>query len=256
MLILTGLGLYSEKDLTLKGLEEAKSADKVFAEFYTGVWHGNFKRIEELIDKKIEILSRKDLEEKSSEILKIAKNKKIAIFVQGDPLIATAHNALLSQARKLGIKVKVIHNASIISAVCETGLHIQKFGPLVTIPFVERTKRVLPKSIYNTIKENKKRGLHTLCLLDIIAEENKFMKVDEAINILLQLEKKIKGKIFTKNAKIIVLTRIGSDEPSIMYGKVEDLVKKDFGKPPYVLIIPGKLHFTEKECLKFFSQGN
>ena len=30
-----GLGLYDEKDITLKGLEIIKKSDKVYAEFYT-----------------------------------------------------------------------------------------------------------------------------------------------------------------------------------------------------------------------------
>jgi diphthine synthase len=30
-----GLGLYDEKDISLKGLEEIKKCDKVYAEFYT-----------------------------------------------------------------------------------------------------------------------------------------------------------------------------------------------------------------------------
>ncbi|HDL16060.1 MAG TPA: diphthine synthase, partial [Euryarchaeota archaeon] len=32
MLVLIGLGLYSEKDITLMGLEEARSSDYIFAE--------------------------------------------------------------------------------------------------------------------------------------------------------------------------------------------------------------------------------
>ena len=30
-----GLGLYDEKDISLKGLEEIKNCDQVYAEFYT-----------------------------------------------------------------------------------------------------------------------------------------------------------------------------------------------------------------------------
>jgi len=29
-------------------------------------------------------------------------------------------------------------------------------------------------------------------------------------------------------------------------------LKKDFGDPPFVIIIPGKLHFTEKEYLEYY----
>jgi diphthine synthase len=35
MLFFVGLGLYDEKDVSLKGLEAVRSADMVYAEFYT-----------------------------------------------------------------------------------------------------------------------------------------------------------------------------------------------------------------------------
>jgi hypothetical protein len=47
-LSLIGLGLYDEKDLTLRGIEEAKNSDEVFIYTYTGIWFGNLKKIEKL----------------------------------------------------------------------------------------------------------------------------------------------------------------------------------------------------------------
>lgn len=249
MLILIGLGLFDEKDLTLRGIKQAKQADKVYIELYTSKWHGNLKNLEKMIGKQIEVLTRKDLEENSAKILEQAKQQTIAIFVQGDALVQTTHIALVQDAKKLGIETKLIHNASIISAVAETGLHPQKFGPYSTIPFPEKTKGRLPESVYEIIKMNKTRGLHTLCLLDVIAEESKYMSANEAMQILLNLERKRKDGVFTENTEVIVFARAGSEKRQIVYGKVKDLVKKDFGKPPMVLIIPGLLHFTEKEVL-------
>lgn len=249
MLALIGLGLYDEKDLTLRGLEEAKKADKVYIESYTSKWHGNLKNLEKFIGKKIEILSRKDLEENSTKILEEAKKQKIVIFVQGDPFVQTTHSSLVQEARKFGIKTSIIHNASIISAIGEIGLHLQKFGPYVTIPFPEKTKGKLPESIYEVIKMNKAHGLHTLCLLDVIAEEKKYMVVNEGMKILLKIEEKRREGVFTEDTEIVVSARIGSDKPLIIYGRVKDLIDKNFGEPPMVLIIPGILHFTEKEYL-------
>lgn len=40
MLILAGLGLYDENDMTLKTLKFAKKAEKIYAEFYTAVLTG------------------------------------------------------------------------------------------------------------------------------------------------------------------------------------------------------------------------
>lgn len=249
MLILIGLGLFDEKDLTLRALEEAKKADKAFIELYTSKWHGNLKILQKLIGKKVEVLSRKDLEEESSKLLEQAKAQNIIIFVQGDALIQTTHITLLQEAKKLGIKTKVIHNASIISAIGETGLHPQKFGPYITIPFPEKTKGKLPESVYDIIKMNKARGLHTLCLLDVIAEKNKYMSPQEAIEILLDMENKRKEGIFTEETEAIVFTHAGSEKPLIVYGKVKDIINRDFGESPAVLIVPGILHFTEKEYL-------
>ncbi len=249
MLKLIGLGLFNEKDITLRGLEEAKKSDKLFIELYTSKWHGNLKNLEELVGKKIEVLKREDLEEKSSKILEEAKTKDIAIFVQGDPLVATTHFTLLQEAKKLGIKTKVMHNASIVSAIAETGLHLYKFGATVTIPFPEKTKGKLPESVYEVIKMNKARGLHTLCLLDVIGEKNKYMTPAEGLKILLKLEELRKEGVLSPESKVVVFANAGSEKPLIFYRRVEEIIKKNINATPAVLIIPGILHFTEKEVL-------
>ena len=41
MLVLIGLGLYDEKDISIRGIEEAKSSAKVYAELYTNIWKGD-----------------------------------------------------------------------------------------------------------------------------------------------------------------------------------------------------------------------
>jgi diphthine synthase len=246
MLSLIGLGLWNEEDITLKGVKKAKDANKVYIELYTSKWHGNLKKLEKIIDKKIEILKRENLEEKSDEIIKEAREKNVVLFVLGDPLIATTHASLLSDAKKVGVKIEIIHNASIYSAIGETGLHVYKFGAPVTIPFPEKTGNKSPTSISKTIKENKRRGLHTLLLLDIIPEKNRYMTPNEGMKTLLEM------KIVKKDTEVIVFARAGSDKPLIIYGETKNLIEKDFGKPPFVLIIPGKLHFTEEEYLEMF----
>ena len=69
-LVFVGLGLFCELDISLKGLEEIKNSDYVYAEFYTSLMNKfDLKKFESLIDKKIEILSRIILEEKNGEII-------------------------------------------------------------------------------------------------------------------------------------------------------------------------------------------
>lgn len=249
MLTFIGLGLFDEKDISLRSIEEAKKADKIYIELYTSKWFGSLENLEKIVGKKIIVAKRSDLEENSEKILEEAKKSKIIIFVLGDPLVATTHSSLILEARKRGIKTKIIHNASIISAIGETGLHLQKFGPYVTIPFPERTKGKLPESIYDVIKMNKIRGLHTLCLLDI--NENKVMNPKEAIKILLDLENLKKENLITKDSKIIVLSKAGSDDSKIVFNTIKNLQRMEIDTPA-VLIIPGKLHFTEEEFLSSF----
>jgi len=248
MLTLIGLGLHDEKDLTLRGIDAAKAAKKVYAEFYTSYWHGNLKKMEKIVGKKIFVLSRKDLEEEAKKIIEEAKNKKIVLLVQGDPLVATTHITLIQEARKRKVKVKIIHNASIVSAIGETGLHLYKFGPTVTIPFPEKTKGKLPESLYEVIRENKKRGLHTLCLLDVVAEDKKYMTVQEGLNTLLELENKRKEDVLSEDTEVVVFSDAGGKNSSVVFDKVKNLLKRSFEKPA-VIIVPGILHFTEREFL-------
>ena len=247
MLELIGLGLYDENDLTLRGIAEAKTADKVCIELYTSCWHGSTERLEKIIGKKIEILKRKDLEENSEKILEEAKSKKVVLFVQGDPLIATTHSALILEARKKQIETRIVHNASIISAIAETGLHIYKFGPPVTIPFPEKTKGKPPESVYDLIKMNKERGLHTLCLLDVVAEEKRYMLPQEAVKILLELEGNKKQDVFTEDTDVLTVGKLGSPKPVFEIKKARDVRDNYFEELPAILIIPGNMHFTERE---------
>lgn len=252
MLSLVGLGLWDEEDISLKGLERAKNADRVYIELYTSKWYGNIKEFERMIKKEIKILNREDLEEKSSEFLEGVKGKKVVLLVPGDPLIATTHSSLLTDAKKKGIKTEIIHNASIYSAIAETGLHIYRFGVTITIPFPEKTSDQLPLSTYERIRMNKKRDLHTLLLLDVISEKEKYMEPNEGMQILLNAEEKMGKDVFTEDTEIVVFGRAGSEKPLIVFGKVKDLMNKDFGQPPFVIILPARLHFSESEYLEFF----
>jgi len=248
MLTLIGIGLHDEKDLTLRGIDAAKSADKVYIEMYTSVWHGK-SELENIIGKEIIELKRADLEQHSDKIVEEAKTSNVVILIPGDPMIATTHSILIEAAKKADIGANIIHNASIVSAVSETGLHIYKFGASATVPFLQKTGGKLPESVYNILKMNKANGLHTLLFLDITPE--KCMTANEAMKLMLSIEEQRKEDVFTNDTEIIVFARAGSDDPIIMFGKVDELVEKDFGKPPTVLIVPGILHFSEKglfEC--------
>lgn len=250
-LFLIGIGLGDADDITLKGLELAKKADKVYLESYTSVLNCSIKDLEKTIGKKIELANREVVEKKAeATILQSARDADCALLVIGDPLVATTHIDLIERARKENIPVKVVHNASIISAIGATGLQVYKFGKTTSIPFP--SKDYAPETPYLAIEENQKIGAHTLLLLDLKPEENKFMSVSDAIDYLLKLEIRLNKKVFTRDTLCIGCARIGAKDQLIKAGKAKDIQKTDFGKPVHCLVVPGKLHFMEEEFLQQF----
>jgi len=249
-LVFVGLGLCSERDITLCGVEEARTADNVFAEFYTSLMPNlALSELERLVGKKITVLSRKDLEEDSGErILAAARRGRAVFMVPGDPLIATTHVELRVRAVKEGIKTRIVHNASIISAVAGAcGLQNYKFGRSVSIPFPNGG--IFYEAPYDTIKTNKQLGFHTLCFLDIHAEEKRYMTIREAVEILLALERKRREKIVTADTVAVGIARAGCVDTVAKADFINALAQFDFGNPPHCLVFPGKLHFVEAEAL-------
>lgn len=236
MLYLIGLGLHDEKDLTLKAIETAKDCD-CFIELYTSVWKGSLENLKKLVGKDIHVLKRKDLEENLESFIEKAKKKNIALFVPGDPLAATTHMDIAFEARRKKIPVKIIHNASIFSAIGEVGLQLYKYGKVATIPLSGKLNNVK-----DTIQANKKLGLHTLLLLDLDIENNIVLKISEALDMLLN------KKIIKETDQLIVFSNAGGDS-KIYYDSVRGLKSKNIPSPA-VLIIPGKLHFREKDFLE------
>ena len=67
-------------------------------------------------------------------------------------MVATTHSDIILQAKKQGIKTKIIHSSSIFSAIAETGLQIYKFGKTTSIPYPEG--KYMPTSPYKVVKDN------------------------------------------------------------------------------------------------------
>ena len=249
-LVFVGLGLYDEKDISLRGLEEMKEADVVFAEFYTSLMPGfSIQKLEEMTGKQVKVVSRRVLEEEEGQqLFEAAKKGKAVFLVQGDPMIATTHVDLRIRAEKMGIKTRIVHGASVVSAVRGiSGLQNYKYGKAVTIPFSEQG--FVSETPYRVISENRERGLHTMCYLDIKAEEQRYLTIKEALQTLLELEKQKKEQFVTPRTLVIGVARAGSPEPIVKAGYIEEVIDHDFGAPPHTLIFPGKLHFMEAEAL-------
>jgi diphthine synthase len=240
-LYIIGIGLSSEKDISVKGLEIIKSCDLIYLENYTSLLQCSFHDLAKYYNKKIILADRKTTEQ--GNIVEEAKIKNVAFLVIGDPFSATTHIELYKQAKENNIEVKIINNASILTAVGITGLQLYKFGKITSIPFDIKNL----ETPYNVLKENQSLGLHTLFLLDI--QPPKFMTVNDALNILIDIEDNKQENLINAETLVIGCARLGSDNPLIKVGEIKDLKQFYFGKPPHCLIIPGKMHFSEEEFL-------
>jgi diphthine synthase len=254
-IVFVGLGLNDEKGISIQGLEEIKSAENVFIELYTNLMPNfSLDNLKHMSKKQPYILSRHELEEDNGEVvLKAAENGKTIFLVPGDPLIATTHITLRLEAKKRKLKTRIVHGTSVISAIMGySGLHNYKFGKTVTIPLPDN----FSETPYKVIMQNKKFGLHTLCLLDINTKKEQFLSINEALKLLLDIEEKRKQQIITPNTIVVGIARIGSSSQILKADYLIDLLDFDFGDPPQSLIFPGKLHFMEVEALIAFGNAS
>jgi diphthine synthase len=264
-LYLIGLGLHDEKDITIRGKEIVRKSSKVYLEDYTAVLHCGKGALEREYGKKIEQAGRTLVENHGDEIIDMAGKEDVAFLVAGDPVSATTHTDLLLRAAKKGVRFEVVNNASVMTAVGIVGLQLYKYGRTTSIVFSQEGWEV--EAHYDAIKENKERGLHTLCLLDIKtgepskeslkrgkgpAEKPRFMTVNEAIKSLLDIEKKRKEGVFTEETLCAGCARLGAPDYKIKAGTAKRLLNEDFGGPMHCLIVPGKLHFVEQEALELW----
>jgi len=256
-LVFVGLGLYNENDVSLRGLEETRTADYVFAEFYTSLMAGlTLKTLEERIGKKVKVVPRRIIEDDNGEqILEKALKAKVVFLVPGDPLIATTHVDLRIRAEKRGIKTRIVHGASIISAVMGlSGLQNYRFGRSVTIPFPENNR--ISETPYEVLGENKGRNLHTLCFLDIKAEKKKYMTINEALKMVLAMEEIGRKGVVGLDSLAVGIARAGAENAKVKADSANNLMDFQFGGPPHVLIFPApNLHFVEVEALIMFADA-
>lgn len=240
MLYLIGIGLHDEKDITLKGLEAVRSCSKVFLEYYTSKLACNVEDLQRSYGKDIIIADRKLIEQQIEEkILQPAKEEDIALLVIGDPFSATTHVDICMRAEEMGIKVKSIHNASVLTAIGAAGLELYKYGKTTSIPF-DNENVTTPIEVY---KNNQHSGLHTLFLLDLDPTQDRFMTIKEALEYLI-------SKGLPEDQLCVGCAGLGSDEQKIKAGKASKLKDASFTLFPQCLIAVGKLHFMEEDALK------
>jgi diphthine synthase len=247
MLFLVGIGL-SEDDITLKAQEVCRRCE-LFVERYTStVDEGRIKFMEKLFGRPIKQLGRSGMEEDSKTLLELAKDRDVAVLISGDPLIATTHKILCIGAKKLGIKVGIVHAASIASAaIGESGLDFYRFGKVCTIP--KWRNHYTPVSFYETIRLNMQSNEHSLVLLDYDPVAESSMQMSDVAKELRAAEAKYKSGIVTDAMTIVVLNRLSQRQEFKTITKLGDLEKLNINKGPTVIIIPAKLTDIEKESL-------
>ena len=249
-LYLVGLGLDGEDSISVRGFNIVKRADRVFLENYTSrLADFNLDRMNSFFGKKLELVNRSFVED-TRNLITLAANEDVVLLVVGDPMVATTHLELKIAAREAGVDFVIVNNASIINAVANLGVHVYKLGKITSIPFT--TESFVPESPYNVIKENKSIGAHTLCLLDLKPNENRFMSFNEAIDYLLSLEEKHGENIINGDTLVVGCGALGSKRQEVVFGRIRDVEDRALSVFPQSLIVLSELHFTEESALKEF----
>lgn len=251
-LIFVGLGLGSVEDMSLKALNELRSCDKVYAEFYTSkLIDSTLKDLETLVGRPMVSLRRVDVEEGDS-MIEAARDRKVAFVTAGDTMAATTHVDIRIRAEEEGIPTRLVHGTSIFSAAPSAlGLQPYKFGRTVTLPFPE--PGFVPSSPYERILENQERGLHTLVLLDIKEEEGRYMTSQQGVRWLLDAEQRVGSGLIKKDTIICAAARVGARDERVAANYPERMTQLELGGPLHTLVVPGKLHFMEAMALVKFA---
>jgi diphthine synthase len=237
MLYLIGLGL-NEKGISKEALEIIPRCKKVYLDSYTVDFPYTEQALIDEIGKKVIPADREKVENMS--MIDEAKKMDIALLVYGSPLTATTHITLIQEALASGVKYRIINNASIFDAVAETGLQLYKFGKVTSMPYWKKSYE--PESFMEVVKENQSIKAHSLILIDIN------MDISKAI---MQLEKAAKNHD-VKLGKLVICQCLGTKRQKILYRSIDEIREFSGVVKPYCIIIPGELHFLEKDFLKIF----
>lgn len=267
---LVGLGLHDVRDVSVKGLERIRAADAVYAEFYTAILTGTpHADLEAFLGRPVRVLDRLGVEAGGKDLVQEARSREVCLLTAGDPLTATTHTDLLVRAHAAGVPVRIVHGSSIYSAAPGLlGLQHYKFGRTTTL--VRPEPNWFPTSPFDAVAENHARGLHTLVLLDIKADQapeggapasgagagrpagwpatGYFMTAPEGLRLLLELAKRTGNGWFTEETPVGVVARAGSDGGIRRTGTVGQLAAQEFGPPLHCIVVPGPLQVVEQEA--------
>jgi diphthine synthase len=163
MLWFVGTGINGYRGLSIAALDVLRKCDIVYIERFTSALsEADLQGLNSLLEMHTKPVQRWFVED-GRELLAAARTKDVALVTYGDPLIATTHSELRSRAAKNSIKTAILHSASgIASIIGESGLHVYKFGRMVTMT----SELHSAVTVYNTIFQNLLAGSHTLILTE------------------------------------------------------------------------------------------
>lgn len=245
-LTFVGLGL-GDQGTSIAGVNAIRESDISYIEYYTTPHAPRLlQELERESGKTLAVVDRAFVED-GRRILEEAKQRKVVLAVQGDPMIATTHSDLRVRANSSGIETRVVHGTTIPAAAASaSGLHYYKFGATVTF-----TKNSVNyhQQVYGRLHQNLLEGSHTLLLLEFDTEKEEGASPVSLMEGLLAAEKNFKREVLSERTFVVVLSRVGTDRERVEAGTIEELMRRDYGEPPHVAIIPGKMHFSETESL-------
>ena len=237
MLYLIGLGL-NENGITKEGMTILQKCSKIYLESYTVNFPYSIVELSKSLGKEIVELGRDQVE--SEKLINEARKNEVALLIYGCPLFATTHLSLIMDAKKEKVNTQVIYSASVFDAIASCGLQLYKFGKITSMP--KWQKNYSPDSFLDIVKENLSIKAHSLILTDIGLDfESAIMQLKESAK---------KKNLILEN--IVVCTQLGTDKGKFFYGSVEEIMKKHKKNilMPFCLIIPGEMHFLEKEAIE------
>ncbi|MDK6027791.1 diphthine synthase [Ignisphaera sp. 4213-co] len=261
MLRLIGLGL-SIDSIPLGNLKKLLLlCDKIFVDAYTSVWFPDINiLVKTLLNMKKDVIIAKRYMLEGSAIENVvneAMKKDVCIAVVGDPLIATTHSIIIVEALKKGVEVDVSPATSIFNtAISISCLQIYRFGKVATI--VSSKNGVVYEYPFTVLKMNREQNLHTLFLLEIDVEKKYYMKPNEGIELIMNIQKGLGEKVLANEDIVIVIADAFSRKQKVFVLSVEEAMKKTFNENTlYTLIIPAKkLHPVEEECINLIRDKN
>ena len=244
---MVGTGL-SYRDISVGAIEACRGAE-LYAERYTSyVDDAKVAFLEKQLGGRISALSREHLEEKAADIIGRAKAADIAILTGGDPLTATTHKILLIEAKRQGVRARIYHSSTVISAaIGESGLDFYRFGGVCTIP--RWTANYKPVSFYETIGKNISANLHTIVLLDYDPKSESSLGMGEAIATLERAEESYKQGIITETAKVFVMHNISLEGQANYFTDIKSARSLRLGNGPTLMIIPASISAVERETI-------